>query len=192
MKKLLLIFVVGLLLLSSIGAGTYLKKIEPNSRLERYSDSLLFSEPILNENEEDYVFIDLKESNANLAVKSEPILPIFIKKFMFPIGTEIRDIRVTFSEINEYRLSKKIAPAPSPVTAVNGELPVNCSGGVNSTNAIGASAMERPAEAALQIMGKASNQVPKTVHTAIGSGWGGSLNLITLMAMADEPARKFK
>jgi acetyl-CoA C-acetyltransferase len=77
------------------------------------------------------------------------------------------------------------------VTAVDGELPVNCSGGVNSTNAIGASAMERPAVAALQIMGKASNQVPKTVHTSIGSGWGGSLNLITLMAMSDEPRRKF-
>ncbi|MHA1724676.1 MAG: thiolase C-terminal domain-containing protein [Promethearchaeota archaeon] len=78
------------------------------------------------------------------------------------------------------------------VTAPNGELPVNCSGGVNSTNAIGASAMERPAVAALQIMGKASNQVPKTVHTAIGHGWGGSLNLITLMVMADEPKRKWR
>ncbi|MHA1193055.1 MAG: thiolase C-terminal domain-containing protein [Promethearchaeota archaeon] len=80
----------------------------------------------------------------------------------------------------------------SGITAVNGELPVNCSGGVNATNAIGASAMERPAEAALQIMGKASNQVPKTVHTSIGSGWGGSLNLITLMAMSDEPQRKWR
>ncbi len=78
------------------------------------------------------------------------------------------------------------------VTAVNGELPVNCSGGVNSTNAIGASAMERPAVAALQIMGKADNQVPKTVHTSIGSGWGGSLNLITLMAMSDQPQRKWR
>jgi acetyl-CoA C-acetyltransferase len=78
------------------------------------------------------------------------------------------------------------------VTALDGELPVNCSGGVNSTNAIGASAMERPAVAALQIMGKASNQVPKTVHTSIGSGWGGSLNFITLMAMSDEPKRKWK
>lgn len=78
------------------------------------------------------------------------------------------------------------------VTAVDGELPVNCSGGVNSTNAIGASAMERPATAALQIMGKASNQVPKTVHTSIGSGWGGSLNFITLMAMSDETKRKWK
>jgi acetyl-CoA C-acetyltransferase len=78
------------------------------------------------------------------------------------------------------------------VTALKGELPVNCSGGVNSTNAIGASAMERPAEAALQIMGKASNQVPKAVHTSIGSGWGGSLNLITLMVMSDEPKRKWR
>jgi acetyl-CoA C-acetyltransferase len=78
------------------------------------------------------------------------------------------------------------------VTARDGELPVNCSGGVNSTNAIGASAMERPAVAALQIMGKAGNQVPKTVHTSIGSGWGGSLNFITLLAMSDEQQRKWK
>ena len=78
------------------------------------------------------------------------------------------------------------------VTAIDGELPINSSGGVNSTNAIGASAMERPAEAALQIMGKAGNQVKKTVHTAIGHGWGGIINLITMMVMADEPKRKFK
>ncbi len=80
----------------------------------------------------------------------------------------------------------------SGVTALNGELPINCSGGVNATNAIGASAMERPAEAALQIMGKASNQVPKTVHTSIGHGWGGSLNLCTMMVMSDEPQRKWR
>ncbi|NHJ22686.1 MAG: thiolase domain-containing protein [Candidatus Lokiarchaeota archaeon] len=78
------------------------------------------------------------------------------------------------------------------VTSLKGELPINCSGGVNSTNAIGASAMERPAEAALQIMGKADNQVPKTVHTSIGHGWGGSLNLCTLMVMSDEPQRKWR
>lgn len=78
------------------------------------------------------------------------------------------------------------------VTAWNGELPINCSGGVNSTNAIGASAMERPSEAAMQIMGKASNQVPKAVHVALGHGWGGAINLITHVVMADEPARKFK
>lgn len=78
------------------------------------------------------------------------------------------------------------------VTALDGDLPVNCSGGVNSTNAIGASAMERVAEAALQIMGKAGNQSPKEIHTAIGHGWGGTINLITLSVMADQPRRKYK
>ena len=80
----------------------------------------------------------------------------------------------------------------SGLTALNGELPICCSGGVNSTNAIGASALERPAVAALQIMGKASNQVPKTVHTAIGHGWGGALNFCTLMVLSDEPQRKWR
>jgi len=78
------------------------------------------------------------------------------------------------------------------ITSLKGELPICCSGGVNSTNAIGASALERPAVAALQIMGKASNQVPKTVHTAIGHGWGGSLNLCTMMVLSDEPQRKWR
>ncbi len=77
-------------------------------------------------------------------------------------------------------------------TAPNGELPVNCSGGVNSTNAIGASALERVAEAALQIMGKAGNQVPKTVHSAIGHGWGGCINLVTLTVLSDQPRRKWR
>jgi acetyl-CoA C-acetyltransferase len=78
------------------------------------------------------------------------------------------------------------------VTSLNGELPICCSGGVNSTNAIGASALERPAVAALQIMGKASNQVPKTVHTAIGHGWGGMLNLCTMMVLSDQEQRKWR
>lgn len=78
------------------------------------------------------------------------------------------------------------------ITAPDGDLPVNCSGGVNSTNAIGASAMERVAEAALQIMGKAGNQSPNEIHTAIGHGWGGTINLITLSVLADQPRRKYK
>ena len=78
------------------------------------------------------------------------------------------------------------------ITSVDGELPICSSGGVNATNAIAASALERPAEAALQIMGKAGNQVKKTVHTALGHGWGGIINLITFSVMADEPQRKFR
>ncbi len=77
-------------------------------------------------------------------------------------------------------------------TSPKGELPVNCSGGVNSTNSIGASGLERIAEAALQVMGKAGNQVPKTVHNTLAHSWGGVINLVTLMIMSDTQKRKWK
>ncbi len=76
-------------------------------------------------------------------------------------------------------------------TKIDGDMPINASGGVNATNAIGASAMERVAEAALQIMGKAGDhQVKHEVHDAVAHGWGGSVNLITMNVLGDQPRRK--
>ena len=60
------------------------------------------------------------------------------------------------------------------VTAMDGELPVNPSGGVLSTNPIGATAMIRVAEAALQVMGKAGARQVANVRTALATGYGGN------------------
>jgi len=58
------------------------------------------------------------------------------------------------------------------VTDLEGELPINPSGGVLSTNCIGATALLRVGEAALQIMGKAGErQVDAKV--AVATGFGG-------------------
>ena len=58
------------------------------------------------------------------------------------------------------------------VTEMDGELPVNPSGGVLSTNPVGASGVIRAAEAAMQVMGRAgAHQVPK-VKTALATGYG--------------------
>jgi acetyl-CoA C-acetyltransferase len=60
--------------------------------------------------------------------------------------------------------------------AIDGSFPVNPSGGVIASNPIGATAMVRVAEAALQIMGKAGgHQVPKKVNQALASGFGGTM-----------------
>lgn len=73
---------------------------------------------------------------------------------------------------------------------LDGEKPVCASGGVISTNAIGASAMERVSEAAIQIMGEAGDhQVPKEVHKAVAHGWGGAVNLNVVAVLSDEPRR---
>lgn len=61
------------------------------------------------------------------------------------------------------------------VIAFDGSFPVNPSGGVISSNPIGATALIRVAEAAMQIRGTAGNhQVPKLVEKALASGFGGT------------------
>jgi acetyl-CoA C-acetyltransferase len=61
------------------------------------------------------------------------------------------------------------------VTDLGGELPVNPSGGVVSTNPIGATGLIRSAEAALQIQGKADKRQVPDVNLAIATGFGGCL-----------------
>jgi len=74
------------------------------------------------------------------------------------------------------------------VMEIEGALPTCPSGAVVSTNAIGASAMERIAECALQIMGKAGeHQVPREVHNAVAHGLGGAANLNVVTVLGDRP-----
>ena len=77
------------------------------------------------------------------------------------------------------------------VTQIDGELPINASGGVISSNAIGATAMLRVGEAALQIMGKAGeHQVPKKVRRAVAHGWGGLFQYVCVTVLSDEPKKR--
>jgi acetyl-CoA C-acetyltransferase len=60
------------------------------------------------------------------------------------------------------------------ITEIEGEFPVNCSGGVIATNPIGATPVIRVAEAALQIRGDAGeHQATRDVKTAIATALGG-------------------
>jgi len=72
--------------------------------------------------------------------------------------------------------------------AIDGAFPVNPSGGVIASNPIGATAMVRVAEAALQIMGKAGDhQVPKEVKQALASGFGGTMWTVLFLLTRDVP-----
>uniref|UniRef100_A0A7C3RB83 Thiolase domain-containing protein n=1 Tax=Archaeoglobus fulgidus TaxID=2234 RepID=A0A7C3RB83_ARCFL len=74
------------------------------------------------------------------------------------------------------------------VTEIDGDFPICPSGGVNATNAIGSSGMQRVVEAALQIMGKAEDhQVPKDVKNAVAHAWGGQVQFNTVMVLGDRP-----
>ncbi|MBN2179878.1 MAG: thiolase family protein [Deltaproteobacteria bacterium] len=69
---------------------------------------------------------------------------------------------------------------------LDGKLPVNPSGGVTASNPIGATAMLRPAEAAMQIRGDAGpQQIKKEVKHALASGFGGTLWSVLIMLEKD-------
>lgn len=71
---------------------------------------------------------------------------------------------------------------------MDGSFPVNPSGGVIASNPIGATAMIRVAEAALQIMGEAGDhQVAKPVNQAMASGFGGTMWTVLFLLTKEVP-----
>ncbi|MDT4978282.1 MAG: acetyl-CoA C-acetyltransferase [Pseudonocardiales bacterium] len=71
-------------------------------------------------------------------------------------------------------------------TAMGGALPVNPSGGVLSSNPIGASGMLRFAEAAMQVMGRAGDHQVDGARTALGHAYGGGSQFFSMWVVGSE------
>ena len=74
----------------------------------------------------------------------------------------------------------------SGATSMEGDMPVNCSGGVLSSNPIGASGMIRFAEAALQVRGLAGEHQIDGAHRALGHAYGGAAQYFAMWVVASE------
>lgn len=72
------------------------------------------------------------------------------------------------------------------VTALDGDLPINPSGGVLSTNPIGASGMIRFAEAAMQVRGQAGAHQIDGARTAVGHAYGGASQFFAMWVVSSE------
>ncbi|MEE2961652.1 MAG: thiolase domain-containing protein [Myxococcota bacterium] len=73
-------------------------------------------------------------------------------------------------------------------TEITGSMPINCSGGVMSSNPIGASGMLRFAEAALQVRGMAGEHQVDGATKALGHAYGGGSQFFSMWVVgADKP-----
>jgi acetyl-CoA C-acetyltransferase len=87
-----------------------------------------------------------------------------------------------FSPINEgWKMTYEGA------TALDGDMPVNMSGGVLSSNAIGASGMIRFAEAAMQVRGQAGAHQIDGARRAMGHAYGGGSQYFSMWIVGDQP-----
>ena len=74
------------------------------------------------------------------------------------------------------------------VTEIGGSLPVNPSGGVLSSNPIGASGMLRFGEAAMQVMEIAGEHQIDSVRKAVGHAYGGGSQFFAMWLVGkDKP-----
>jgi len=74
----------------------------------------------------------------------------------------------------------------SGATQLGGDLPVNCSGGVLSTNPIGASGMIRFGEVALQVRGQAGDHQVDGAKVAVGHAYGGAAQFYATWVVSSE------
>jgi hypothetical protein len=107
MKKILTTLIIGIFILSGLGAvaGTE-EKIEKQG-----FETLHISTPVVVENE-DYTTVEISEESSRSWEEGKPTLPVINKVYTYPFGTIINDVEVTFSEPIEIEISKPVMPSP--------------------------------------------------------------------------------
>ena len=102
---------------------------------------------------------------------TNPIKDICMAEVYEPSNWEEMNLYEHFHFCEKYQGWKMVEKG---ITEMEGEFPVNPSGGVLATNPIGATPTIRVAEAALQVRGDAGeHQVTRDVHTALATALGG-------------------
>ena len=111
MRKMLPLLVVGIFVLSGLGAVALPSNEQTEFKIT--SDSL--SEPII-EIETEYITLDIGGTNSFIMKQGKPMLPSYTETFTFPLGTTIKAVTGTPKNIQTQVLSKEIQPTPLAMT----------------------------------------------------------------------------
>ena len=112
MKKSISIVIIGILVLSGLGAVALPATTHNTSTREQQTQTL--SNLQVSETT-DYTIVTLEESTSMLRRSGEPNLPVVTEIFTYPFDTMINSVEVVFSEPQEIEITKPIEPAPEPI-----------------------------------------------------------------------------
>ena len=111
MKKIIPILIVGILVLSGLGAVALTDEKAYNEKVEE--KSIVISKPIIKDIGQ-YITVNIDESTSSISEPGKPMLPIVTEVFTFPFGTKIRNVDVINSKVTKQVLLKEIYPTPEP------------------------------------------------------------------------------
>jgi len=118
MKKGISFFIVSVLIFTAVNVAGFSQK---ESTIFRVS----FPNLSINEKDEE-IFLDLEGSNHMLKKENHYIFPVYLKSFIFPLGTTIKEIIVNPSNINCVFLNKKLEVASGPVICGSNKISNKC------------------------------------------------------------------
>jgi len=117
MKKLLMILIVGVLVISGIGTQAISVEKTNNISAETITEiiEIDFSSLTVADSDNDYVTVCLGDDELYLMNPGQPMIPRVLKKFELPFGATNIKIEAEPSEIQELTISKEIIPASAPL-----------------------------------------------------------------------------
>ena len=122
MKKFIPIVLVGILVLSGLGAAAFTTNvsIKQATDIKTESTSLLFSsQPILSE-KDGFVEIQVDGTTTQLLVPNKPVLPIYVKTYQIPFRSTNIQVVCNARNMGTLTLTKEVIPARiAPLSQLN-------------------------------------------------------------------------
>ena len=116
MKKILPIAIVGILIISGLGAVvTGYTSSDVNSGKQTNIISMTFSPITIKDNSNEYVELCFNDETSYFMDPGQPMLPTVVKVVELPFGAQNVHVNVLTKGISEYEIEKEIRPSPTPL-----------------------------------------------------------------------------
>ncbi|MBN1280842.1 MAG: hypothetical protein JXA00_04255 [Candidatus Thermoplasmatota archaeon] len=113
MKKFIPIVIVSILVLSGLGAAAFNTNVSTKNTMttETHSVSVQFSsQPVLQE-KDGFVTIDIEGATTELIAQNKPVLPIYVKTYQIPFGSQNIQVVCSPQDISTMKLNLQVIPA---------------------------------------------------------------------------------
>jgi hypothetical protein len=113
MKKLIPIIIVGILVLSGLGAAAFTTNVslKPTTTSKDGSTSVLFSSQPTQVEKNGFVEIQVQGATTQLLEQNKPVLPIYVKTYQIPFGSTNIQVVCNPKNIGTMTLTKEVMPA---------------------------------------------------------------------------------
>jgi len=113
MKKFIPIIIIGILVLSGLGAAAFTTNvsIKQTTTIKNESTSVLFSSQPTQLEKDGFVEIEMNGATTQLLEPNKPVLPIYVKTYQIPFGSTNIQVVCTPKDIGTMTLTKEVIPA---------------------------------------------------------------------------------